>query len=76
MQLVRAERRLGRLLDLAGRRGRQQLGRDRRLDDREQASRRTGPSGNWFSATYRTRNFTSVLGIEQLGLYMLMWSPL
>ena len=37
---------------------------------------RTGPSGNWLSATYLTRNFTSVLGIEQLGLYMLIWSPL
>ena len=76
MQLVRAERRLGRLLDLAGQRRRQQLGRDRRLDDREQRLAAPGPSGNSFIATYRTRNCTSVLGIEQLGLYMLMWSPL
>ena len=42
----------------------------------ERSVRRTGPSGNWFIATYRTRNCTSVLGIEQFGLYMLMWSPL
>ena len=37
VQLVRAEHRLGGLLDLARGRGRQQLGRDGRLDDREQA---------------------------------------
>ena len=34
------------------------------------------PCGNWWRHTYLTRNFTSVLGIEQLGLYMLIWSPL
>ena len=31
---------------------------------------------NSFSATHCTRNFTSVLGMLQLGLYMLMWSAL
>ena len=42
----------------------------------ERSVRRAGPSGNWLRATYLTRNFTSVLGIEQFGLYMLIWSPL
>ena len=36
---------------------------------------RVAPS-NSFSAAQRTRNFTSVLGMLTLGLYMLMWSAL
>ena len=75
MQLEGAEGRLGRLLDFTASRGGRSSG-EIVVSTMESSVRRAGPSGNWWSATYLTRNFTSVLGIEQFGLYMLMWSPL
>ena len=67
VQLVRAEHRLGGLLDLARGRGRQQLGRDGRLDDREQGFPRR-PLGKLVQGRVADQELHQRLGDRAIGV--------